>query len=302
MQIELKGVPIKNLKVLNNNAYLFDAREILASWGLKGYEKIKLVTNKEIRQGETVSFFIPDLQIILRRDEEDKILRVEQNYHSLTKFQPGLEASADDDLVGEEIQKFLSKYQSDSYQARINNCQSSQKYLVILDRIHHQLKTPNDLIEELIKQQKKLSRQLEIFIDQTEFKKKVTILKERYQNTDQIDQLRQELKKIDQEFLTIEKEINEHRFLVDEYLQQNWILVLQSDSRFKQLLINYNLSLSSILDNLTWWEVRDCLQEDGTLDYYVLEELIQEKKIHLSALNELGYKLTEIIPGEEYEE
>jgi hypothetical protein len=115
-QINLKEVFVKDLEVLSNNndnsTYLFDAREILASQGLKDYEKIELVTSKKINKGEIISFIIPDLRVVLRRDREDKILRVEQDYHSLTKFQPELEISVDD-LAEKKIQKFLAKYQND---------------------------------------------------------------------------------------------------------------------------------------------------------------------------------------------
>jgi hypothetical protein len=306
-QINLKEIFVKNLKVLNNNndknTYLFDAQEILASQGLKDYEKIELVTSEKINKGETVSFTIPDLRVILRRDKEDKILRVGQDYYSLTKFQPGLETSVDD-LAEKKIQNFLAKHQDD-YWEKINVCQAIvKKTSFFLARVRHRIKTQNDLLEELINQQKELSHQLEIFVDQTKLQKKIATLKEKflqnYQNSNQIDQLQEELDQINQEFLSLEKEIKYHDFSVDEYLQHNWVLVLRDDPQIQQLLTGYNLDQEKFLSSLNWQEVYPLLKEDG-IDYSSLEKLIQKKKTYLDRLNDLGYKLTEIAPGEEYE-
>jgi len=80
----------------------------------------------------------------------------------------------------------------------------------------------------LTKKQDDLSRRLEIFTDQAKLQKKVSNLKERffsfaqdYQVTSQVDRLQKELKKIDQEFSSIEKEIEKHDLLADEHLQKN---------------------------------------------------------------------------------
>jgi len=133
LQINLREVPVKNLEVLNSNTYRFDAQEILASKGLKGYKKIEFITNKKIDKNEIISFAIPDLRIILQQDREDEILKVGQAYDFLTKNEIIPEVTTDD-LVEEEIQKFLAEYQNNNYQKRIGDCQKKlQKCSVILN-------------------------------------------------------------------------------------------------------------------------------------------------------------------------
>lgn len=310
LQINLREVPVKGLEVLNNNnnTYIFDSREILASKGLKDYEKIELVTNEKINKDEIISFIIPDLRIIFQRDREDKILRVGQAYHSLIKTQITPEVPADEPAK-KEIQEFLAKYQNDNYRKRISDCQKKlQKYSVLLNQIHLQPKTQTDYAEKLAKQKNDLSHKLEVFIDQTKLQKRIAILKEQfflvaqdYQGASQVDWLQQELKKIDQEFSATEKEIEKYNSLENGYLQKNWFLALQNDPQFQQLLIKHNLSQPRVLDNLTWWDFHSCLKGDGSLDYSILETRIQEIKTHLASLNDLGYRLTEISPGEKYE-
>ncbi|CAI2191607.1 14020_t:CDS:2 [Funneliformis geosporum] len=192
-QINLE-VPVKELKALNNNTYLFATGGALTNQGLKDYEKIKLITEQRINEKEIVRFTIPDLRVVLAQDKEDRILRLGQAYHSLTKIQPNSEITLDDPRE-EVIQKFLVKYHND-YQTRIKEGQKNlQKLSILLKQF------PPAQAQTLSQPQNDLSRQLEVFTNPHKFQKKLTILKEKYHGSHQLDQLQQELKKIEQEFL-----------------------------------------------------------------------------------------------------
>ncbi|CAI2182848.1 2483_t:CDS:2, partial [Funneliformis geosporum] len=204
-QINLE-VPVKELKVLNNNTYLFATGGALANQGLKDYEKIELITEQRINEKEIVRFTIPDLRVVLAQDKEDGILRLGQAYHSLTKFQPNPEITLDNPSE-EVIRKFLVRYHSD-YQTRIKESQKNlQKLSILLKQF------PPAQAQTLSQPQNDLSRQLEVFTNPHKFQKKLTILKEKYHGSHQLDQLQKELKKIEQEFLDLEAEIKKQDFL-----------------------------------------------------------------------------------------
>src|SRR5436305_1852612 len=77
LQINLKEIFVKILEVFNNNTYLLDAQEVLASRGLKDHEKIEFVTNKKISKKKIISLTVHQLQQGLQQISQE-LLSIEE--------------------------------------------------------------------------------------------------------------------------------------------------------------------------------------------------------------------------------
>ncbi|CAJ0762080.1 2611_t:CDS:2, partial [Entrophospora sp. SA101] len=111
----------------NNNYYLIKCQSDLTAIGLKNYKKIRIISPEKINDGDMIKFDLTNLKDILQRDEEDEILRIDNDYRSFTKIQDGSVVSPQQQAqrdIQKQIKKFLKKYQNEQA-GKINDCQKN---------------------------------------------------------------------------------------------------------------------------------------------------------------------------------
>ncbi|RHZ35763.1 hypothetical protein [endosymbiont GvMRE of Glomus versiforme] len=290
------------------NYYLIKCQGDLAKIGLTDYKKIRIITREKINYGDTIKFNLTNLKDILQRDEEDGILRIDDNYLGFTKIQTGFDAFPHEQAqiaLQKQSQKFLKKYQKEQAE-RINWCQKSlEKHFSLLQQLYNKL---NDQIsQELIDQKNVLSRKLTEFANQNQMENRVSLLEKRifsvipdYQNQGKIDQFKEELTNIDQEFRELTEKVEKYQSSLGEYLKEKLVSVYENDSQFQQLLTKYNVGQQALFDN--WDEsYYSWLQEDGSINYFNLEKYLQEQSSQDGLPNNLGYSSEDLKEGSEYQ-
>jgi len=142
----------------NSNHYLIKCQSDLVGIGLKDYKKIRIISPEKINDGDTIEFNLANLKNILQRDEEDGILRIDNDHRSFTKIQGSSAVSPQQQAqryIQKQIKKFLKKYQKEQAE-KINDCQKNlEKHFLLLQRIHN--KVSESVNKELIEQKNRLS-------------------------------------------------------------------------------------------------------------------------------------------------
>ncbi|RHZ36871.1 hypothetical protein [endosymbiont GvMRE of Glomus versiforme] len=298
---------VKNLEK-KGNYYLIKCQEDLAKIGLKDYKKIRIIASEKINYGDIIQFNLTNLKDILQRDEEEGILKIDNNYHGFTKIKTGFAVSPQEQAriaVQKQSQKFLKKYQNE-YKERVNWCQKSlEKYFSFLQQLNDKLS--DQASQELMDQKNFLSRKLAEFANENQLEAKISLLERKvfstmtdYQNQGKIDQFKEELANIDQEFKEIIEKVEKYQNSFREYLKEKLVSIYENDSKLQQLLSKHNVNQQGFFANLNWNENYPWLQENGTINYLGLEKYLQEQSLQDGLPNNLGYFPNDLKENSQY--